>query len=151
MVKSEFKINKVKIQMHLIKNICKTIYGHLGKGYSESVYQHGLSAALTLNGIKNVKELTIPVMLYGTQIGTMRADIVLPDHRIVIECKANKRDLDLNNLPQIIKYLKALEYNRGLVVNFNQHAGSDDDLQFITLERIASEYKIDFSSVAGRA
>jgi GxxExxY protein len=120
--------------MKLIKSICRDVSLQLGRGFSESVYQEALLVPFYLRRVHYLKELTIPVHLMGVQVGTMRADIVLPESKTVIECKAIRSNLDLKHLPQLMKYVKALKYDRGLLVNFSQDI-SKESVEFITLER----------------
>lgn len=119
--------------MKLIKSICRDVSMQLNRGYSERVYQEALTVSFYLRRIHYLKELNIPVHLMGVQIGEMRADIVLPESKTVIECKAIRSNLDPNHLPQLIKYMRALRYPRGLLVNFNQDI-SKDPVEFITIE-----------------
>ena len=119
--------------MKLIKSICRDVSMQLNRGYSERVYQEALTVSFYLRRIYYLKELNIPVHLMGVQIGEMRADIVLPESKTVIECKAIRANLDPNHLPQLIKYMRALRYPRGLLVNFNQDI-SREPIEFITVE-----------------
>lgn len=120
--------------MKLIKSICKDIAFQLGYGHSERVYQEAVSVSFYLNRIHYLKELTIPVHLRGFQIGEMRADLVVPGKKMVIECKAVRSNLNMNNLPQLIKYMKALKYQNGLLVNFKQDFNKTP-VEFITVTR----------------
>jgi hypothetical protein len=57
----------------------------------------------------------------------------------VIECKAIRSNLDPNHLPQLMKYMKALRYPNGLLVNFNQDMSSEPvefiDVKLLDVER----------------
>jgi GxxExxY protein len=118
--------------MKLIKSICKEVAFQLGQGHSERVYQEAVSVSFYLNRIHYLKELTIPVHLRGFQIGEMRADLVVPGKKMVIECKAVRSNLNMNNLPQLIKYMKALKYQNGILVNFNKNINKEP-VEFITI------------------
>ena len=52
-------------------------------------------------------------------VGHVRADIILEDLKIVIECKSIS-NLCESHLPQIINYMEILKYKSGYFVNFNQ-------------------------------
>jgi GxxExxY protein len=125
--------------MTLLKTICRDVSMQLGRGYSERVYQEALTVSFYLRKMHYFKEFNIPIHLMGVQIGEMRADIVLPDRKTVIECKAIRSNLDPNHLPQLMKYMKALRYPNGLLVNFNQDMSSEPvefiDVKLLDVER----------------
>ena len=101
-------------------NFSETVANELGKGFSESIYQECLAVLLRENNIKYSKEYTLPKMFNGCSVGFIRADITLPDLKLVIECKAIN-DLQEVHFPQIITYLEILGYQNGLFVNFVQN------------------------------
>jgi GxxExxY protein len=107
--------------MERIKEICYEVGTLLGKGYSETVYQEGIAVLLRELCIAYSKEVTLSVKINDISIGTVRADIILPDEKIIIECKAIDNDLKLNCLPQLVNYLKITKYPSGIFVNFNQN------------------------------
>jgi GxxExxY protein len=105
--------------MNLI-NLIEIVAEHLGKGYSENVYQEALCVLLRQNNINYSKENVIPKIFFDCVIGYMRADITIKELKTVIECKAIN-DLQESHLPQIIIYLELLKYNNGIFVNFVQN------------------------------
>ena len=99
---------------------CEIVANEINKGYSETIYQESLAVLLRESNIKYSKEYTLSKMFHGCSVGFLRADIVLPDYKIVIECKAIN-DLQELHFPQIICYLEILGYKSGLFVNFVQN------------------------------
>lgn len=117
----------------------------LGKGYSETIYHEALCAHLRRNSILYSKEQVVPVN-YKIEdeeyvVGNLRADIVLPNDSMVIECKAVEGNLRNIHIPQIITYLNILRYNNGILINFNQNP-TKDLVEFIKVERHEDKYKV---------
>ena len=110
----------------------------LGKGFSETVYHEALCAHLRSSSFTYNKEQIVPVT-YRIEdqdyvVGNVRADIVLPDNDLIIECKAIEGNLRSLHIPQIIVYLNLLKYNNGILINFNQNP-SKDLVEHITITR----------------
>lgn len=123
-----------------------TIVGkQLGKGYSENIYHEALCAHLRRNSILYSKEQVIPVNYKIEEeeyvVGNLRADIVLPNESMIIECKAVEGNLRNIHIPQIITYLNILKYNNGILINFNQNP-TKDLVEFIKIERQEENYKV---------
>lgn len=127
--------------MDRIKEICQEVGSLLGKGYSETVYQEGIAVILRELCIKYSKEVTLPVKIYDVTIGTVRADIILPEEQIIIECKAIDSDLKLSCLPQLVNYLKITQIPSGIFVNFNQNP-SRHMVEIITLTQCDFDDKL---------
>jgi GxxExxY protein len=109
--------------MEKIIGFCKEVGDTLGKGLAECIYQEGICVLLRQNGIEYSKEVVIPITFKDISIGNVRADIMVDD--IIIECKAIDGNLKPSHLPQIINYMKKLDYNEGIIVNFNQNPSKD--------------------------
>ena len=97
----------------------------LGKGYAECVYQEGICVLLRENMFGYSKEVVIPIKYNSSVIGNVRADIVLNDEKTIIECKAIDSNLKSSHFPQIITYMNLLDYNDGVLVNFNQNPSKE--------------------------
>lgn len=108
-----------------IDDICKTVGDELGKGYAECVYQEGICVLLRENMLGYSKEVVIPIKYNDSVIGNVRADIVLHDEKIIIECKAIDSNLKPSHFPQIITYMNLLDYKNGMLVNFNQNPSKE--------------------------
>ena len=108
-----------------IDDICITIGDELGKGYAECVYQEGICVLLRENMLGYSKEVVIPIKYNDSVIGNVRADIVLHDEKIIIECKAIDSNLKPSHFPQIITYMCLLNYSDGILVNFNQNPSKE--------------------------
>lgn len=123
-----------------------TIVGRqLGKGYSENIYHEALCTHLRRNSILYSKEQIIPVN-YKIEdqeyvVGNLRADIVLPNESLIIECKAVEGNLRNIHIPQLITYLNILQYKNGILINFNQNP-TKELVEFIRIERLEEKYKV---------
>lgn len=120
--------------LNKIVNLCRIVGATLGKGYSETIYQEGIALTLRRQNIEYSKEVILPIKYDNVIIGNVRADIVLPNDEIVIECKAIDANLKSSHIPQLINYLEITQYKRGILVNFNQNPGKDI-VEVITVER----------------
>jgi GxxExxY protein len=128
-----------------IISYANTIGKKLGKGFTENVYQEALCTHLRTSSILYSKEQIIPIS-YKIEneeyvIGNVRADIVIPDQSLIIECKAIEGNLRSVHVPQIISYLRILNYNKGLLINFNQNP-SKEMVEYITVEREYDKFRI---------
>ncbi len=100
--------------------LCETVANELGKGWSECIYQEALCVLLRKYNITYTKEHTLSKLFFECSVGFVRADITLPEQKLVIECKAIN-DLQETHLPQILTYMELLDYTCGLFVNFVQN------------------------------
>jgi len=92
------------------------VYNDLGYGFLESVYENGLSLALTEAGLQVSRQKLIDVWYRGTRIGDFRADMVVND-ALLLELKtANVIDHSFEKQAQ--NYLKATNLEIALILNF---------------------------------
>lgn len=108
---------KTLMQMH------KRVYDSLGTSHTEHLYACALEAELTEAGIKFDREVSMPVIHAGHQIGVVRADIIATDPhsgtRVPIELKA-KTGLSSGDEAQLRFYLRTGGYKLGILMNFVQ-------------------------------
>lgn len=118
------KVTSPVLTMDIVRYIVKTVYDELGPSFSESVYHRAIEVLLRENGIPYETERIVPVTFHGYTIGNMRADLVIRDPQMVVELKST-RGLNESNRNQIRSYLRLMDIEHGLLVNF----GSFDGLQ----------------------
>lgn len=102
-----------------IIDTCSTIFDILGRGYPECVYQKAFECELRLNGVAYESEKIIPITYKNTQVGYGRADNVI-NNEIVVEFKSVVASPKLHEIEQIKHYMKYLNIDKGIIVNFGQ-------------------------------
>jgi GxxExxY protein len=93
------------------------VHKHLGPGYLESIYEESLAFELTKLGIQFKRQVEIPVVYKGHNVGSGRLDILI-ESELIIELKSTERILPLYQA-QVISYLKTTGLILGLLINFN--------------------------------
>jgi GxxExxY protein len=92
------------------------VYNELGHGFLEAVYAEAIALALDDAGLHLRREVEIPVWFRGKLIGDFRADLVV-EEAVVLELKA-VRSIDQAFEKQLLNYLRATEFEVGLILNF---------------------------------
>ena len=143
-------LGKLKFIRYVVghsKDIISTLGLYVSRGACEGVYQKALMHVLRLSGYMPCMERIIPlyyppkpytlssldavVQKYG-MIGTNRLDIEVDGW--IIELKAVEKTPCRANLCQLRNYLRHTEYNKGILVNFNQTTGVIDCLTCFTTD-----------------
>ena len=93
------------------------VHRHLGPGYLESVYQEALAVELRLRSIPFEPQKPIAIDYKGKQVGEGRLDFLI-DGRLITELKAVDTIAPIHKA-QVISYLKAMDLQLGLLINFN--------------------------------
>ena len=96
------------------------VYNELGYGFLESVYREAMIIALRTAGHSVEREKTVEVRFRGCRIGVFRTDLVVAD-KVIVELKSS-RCLDQAHEAQLLNYLKATEFEVGLLLNFGHRA-----------------------------
>ena len=93
------------------------VYGEKGCGFVEPAYQECLEKELKLQNIPFVAQPELRSEYKGEPLEqTFKPDLVCFD-LIIVELKA-VRELTPNHEAQVLNYLKATEYEVGLILNF---------------------------------
>jgi len=96
------------------------VYNTLGYGFLEKVYEKAFAIELEKSGLKIDVQRPIKVFYEGIDIGNYFADMIVED-KVIIELKAVEL-LVSEHESQILNYLKATEYEVGLLLNFGKKA-----------------------------
>lgn len=89
----------------------------LGQGFLEPVYQAALQVEFERRGIAYRREVDIPIVYKEEVLPCFyRADFICDDS-IIVELKAIQKLTNIEHA-QVINYLKATGYKRGLLINF---------------------------------
>ena len=92
------------------------VYNTLGYGFLEHLYLKALEHELVAKGHKVAREMWVPVMYKGIELGKQRLDMVVDDS-IVIEVKST-HDLPRYATRQLFNYLRATSLEVGLLLHF---------------------------------
>lgn len=101
----------------ILKSFYK-VYNTLGYGFLEKVYQNALLIELEEQGLKCEANFSIKVFYNGVNVGNYFADIFVSDS-IILELKAAEVLVEENEF-QLINYLKATDFEVGLLLNFGK-------------------------------
>lgn len=100
----------------------KTVSDELGGYYKENIYQSALYFELNLRGQITQTEVVVPITYKGYYLGFERADIVLYNSNgkitNILELKSQNSRITSKEINQLRKYLKNLNCNNGILVNF---------------------------------
>jgi GxxExxY protein len=92
------------------------IYNELGYGFLEAVYEEALTRALRDAAFKLERQIRTPIWFRGAVIGEYKADLLV-NRAVLLELKAAQA-IDAAHKAQILNYLRATEFEVGLLLNF---------------------------------
>jgi GxxExxY protein len=114
---SQMDLDKGDPQTYAIIGAAMDVHSTLGNGFLEAVYQQALALEFTQRNIPFVHEMEIQVHYKNQRLPVgYRADFVCFDS-VIIELKAIGT-LGDNESAQLLNYLKATGFERGLLFNF---------------------------------
>ena len=94
------------------------VYGELGYGFLESVYQKAMQVELHRRGLKAETEGPIKVRYQNVIVGEFRADLLV-EQVVIVELKTAK-EYNAEDEPQLLNELKATGIKVGLLINFGR-------------------------------
>lgn len=104
-------------QTYAIIGAAMEVHNQLGHSFLEAVYQEALAIEFAAREIPFVREVALAITYKGQQLTTCyRADFIC-FNEIIIEMKAQSALTGVDE-SQLINYLKATNYHRGLLINF---------------------------------
>ena len=92
------------------------VHNTLGHGFVESLYAEGLTRELVARGHAVAREVVVPVLYKGAEIGVQRMDMVV-DQTLILELKSSS-SLNKEAPKQLLSYLKATRLEVGLLLHF---------------------------------
>ena len=107
------------LEEELTKKIIKafySVYGRLGHGFSEVVYERSMLLELREMGLPAQAQHKMQVYYKDVLVGDFAADSVVDD-KVVLELKAVECIHDRHKA-QLLNYLRASKMELGLVMNF---------------------------------
>ena len=96
---------------------CIEVHREFGPGLSEKHYEEALCHEFDLRGIAFRRQVPVPVVYKGKEIGDTRIDLVV-EGKVIVELKACDA-LGPVHRSQLICYLRLMKLRVGLLVNFN--------------------------------
>lgn len=93
-----------------------TVYNELGYGFLEKIYENAMAIELRKLGLSVAQQAPITVFYDGHIVGEYSADLLVED-KVIVELKAARAIAD-DHEAQLLNYLKATEYEVGLLLNF---------------------------------
>ena len=104
-------------QTYQIIGACMEVHRELGSGFLEAVYQEALEYEFSDRNIPFISQPDVTINYKKRKL----KKIYIPDffcfNEIIIEIKAISKITEIDDA-QILNYLKATEFKRGLLVNF---------------------------------
>ena len=108
-------------QTYAIIGAAMSVHREFGSGFVESAYQEALAIEFELENIPFEREVPICVTYKGRELSCgFRADFICYDS-IIVELKATKA-IDEIHFAQVLNYLKATRFERGLLINFGENS-----------------------------
>jgi GxxExxY protein len=95
------------------------VYNILGYGFLEKVYENSLLIDLRNNGFNCFQQSSVAVYYKSFEVGLYFPDIVI-DNEIILELKAGEGGIKLEHELQLMNYLKATEFEVGLIFHFGK-------------------------------
>lgn len=92
------------------------VYGALGYGFTEKVYENALAIELKESGLRVETQKYLPVYYRDQLVGEYIAEMVI-NESVLLELKAVRR-LAEDHEAQLLNYLKATIIEVGLLLNF---------------------------------
>lgn len=115
-----------------IHDFAKEILETLGTGYKEHIYVNAMCYHLRKENYLFHNEVIVPIEYNGIQLGYERADIIIYEpFKCVIEFKSQTQSLSKKEYIQIKKYLKNLNLDTGILINFGNLNGNLEYQEYI--------------------
>lgn len=95
------------------------VYNKLGYGFLEKVYENALMIELQKQEIRCKQQAAIKVYYNENEVGSYFTDILVED-LIILELKAGEGSILREHELQLTNYLKATNYEVGLILHFGE-------------------------------
>ncbi|MGB8771045.1 MAG: GxxExxY protein [Candidatus Korobacteraceae bacterium] len=106
-----------------IRQIAADVFGNLGSGHSEAVYQRAMEVGLRLQHLRFEAQRVIEVRYKEHYVGEEYLDLLVKsdstDECLIVELKA-AQDVSLPEEQQLRNYLVSLKIDKGLLINCPQ-------------------------------
>jgi GxxExxY protein len=102
---------------HKVVGTAIEVHRTLGPGYLESVYEEALAYEISLDNIPYERQVKVKVTYKGHSVGEGRLDLLVAKI-LPVELKAVDTLAPIHQA-QLLSYLKMMELQLGLLINFN--------------------------------
>lgn len=109
------------------------VHKQLGPGLLESVYETCFIEELTMQGFKVQRQVAVPIIYKGKDLGTTLVLDLLINDLIIVELKAVEILIPVFKA-QLLSYLKLTGKPKGLLINFNCENIKDHLVPLVTDE-----------------
>jgi len=109
------------------------VHKQLGPGLLESVYETCFIEELSMQGFKVQKQVVVPIIYKGKDLGTTLVLDLLINDLIIVELKAVEVLIPVFKA-QLLSYLKLTGKPKGLLINFNCENIKDHLVPLVTDE-----------------
>lgn len=93
------------------------VHKTFGPGLLEAMYEEALCIELADAGLKYQRQVAIPALYKGREVGEYRIDLLV-ENAVIVELKSVER-FDPVFEAQILTYLRVTSKKVGLLINFN--------------------------------
>ena len=109
------------------------VHSLLGPGLLEALYEEALCVEMQIRHIPFARQVPVPMMYKGQEIGLGRLDVLVADS-LVVELKTVEA-LGPVHMAQVLSYLRATRHHLGLLINFNVAALKQGGLKRVILTK----------------
>jgi GxxExxY protein len=95
------------------------VYNRLGYGFLEKVYENALMIEFKEAGLMCLQQQNIKVFYEEQEVGNYFTDILV-ENKVITEVKAGKGEILKEFETQVFNYLKATNYEVGLILYFGE-------------------------------
>jgi len=123
-----------KKNINTIKKLAKSIYGSLGSGYNEVIYDNAMQVGLRILKIPYESQKAVELKYKGYYVGEGYPDIIVhfgKNFKLVVELKAVGSELGFPEEQQLRNYMELLDIKYGLLINFQQPGRSKKEKSHI--------------------
>lgn len=99
------------------------VHRELGPGLLEATYEEALCIEFELAGLSFRRQMSVPVLYKGRNIGEYRLDLLVED-AVVVEVKSVEKFQSVFEA-QLLTYLRVTNKKIGLLINFNSRLLKD--------------------------
>lgn len=107
---------EMELLINKIIGYCIDVHKEIGPGFLESIYHRSLEIKFAKEGIDFESEKEIPVYYQKRLVGAHKLDFLI-EEELVLELKTVE-EIDKKYYAQVRSYLKAVDKEIGLLVNF---------------------------------